>query len=74
MTIRLLMAIRMQLDAVQIQLDHLIEQEQQRAREPAGGCAHQNRTDLSVMGQAGRWQCKDCGYEQTVHHQGDGAT
>jgi hypothetical protein len=73
--IRLLMAMRTQLDAIQIQLDHLIEQEQQRGLASVPfSCSHTEKIDLSSMGHQGRWQCKTCRYEHDPGQPHDGAT
>lgn len=63
MRLSVLMSLRTQLDAVQISIDGLIAEEQQRQEEDARprGCQHKNKTDLRTMGEREHWRCRECG-------------
>jgi hypothetical protein len=76
MNVKHLMAMRTQLDAVQIQLDAMIEEQiNAESVKEKEGCQHKNAVDVSTMGEPRKFFCKDCGItkEYEVSEQ-DGAT
>lgn len=61
--IHTLIAMRAQLQALQQQVEAALSL-LASSPEP-GACPHFNRLNLTVMGGPTRWQCRDCGLEQT---------
>lgn len=76
MTLKALMAIRTQLDGIQILVDSLIEEAQRHAAAPGFGgsgvaivCPHKQAVDIGVMGNPWRRWCPDCKsqYDEQPH-------
>jgi len=62
MNIKHLMAMRTQLDAIQIQLDAMIDEQLNAGSvNKEVGCKHQRTIDVSTMGEQRKFFCKDCG-------------
>jgi len=67
MNIKHLMAMRTQLDAIQIQLDAMIDEQLNAEQLNAGsvnkqvGCKHARIQDISTMGEPRQFFCRDCG-------------
>ena len=70
MNIKHLMAMRTQLDAIQIQLDAMIDEQLNAEQLNAGsvnkevGCTHARAVDISTMGEPRRFFCRECGITQ----------
>lgn len=61
MNVKHLMAMRTQLDAVQIQLDAMIEEQMNTGSVKTIGCKHARTVDISTMGEQRQFFCRDCG-------------
>lgn len=73
MNIKTLMALRTQLDAIQIVIDGLIEEALNGpAKSEQGACAHEGSVDVSTFGNIGKRYCKACKTEFYMNHS-DGA-
>lgn len=67
MNVKTLMALRTQLDAIQIVLDGLIEDALNGSAQSAqGACTHKGAVDISTCGNAGRFYCKACQMDYTT--------
>lgn len=73
MNLKMLMALRTQLDAIQIVVDGLIEAAiSEASTDTQGECKHDGAIDVSTFGHVGRKYCKACKAEFYANHS-DGA-
>jgi hypothetical protein len=77
MNVKHLMAMRTQLDAIQIQLDAMIEEQLNAGSvKKEVGCEHKRTVNVSTMGESRQFFCRDCGItkEYEASEQVKGAT
>lgn len=73
MNVKTLMALRTQLDAIQIVIDGLIEETLNGpVKSEQGVCKHDGAVDISTCGNVGKFYCKKCQTEFYTNHS-DGA-